>query len=861
MAMLKLKTDLNSQLQLKEETVTIADGKLEVLSDNKILFSIEVNKLERSFIEEGLGLAKLVIKLKDGNEKEIAYFTKKKVKSFKKLADALNQYIEKKKLVKTTFEEKKPRKGGIGTLYWLYGFAAKHRTMLIIGVILSLITVFLNLIPPYLLKVLIDNVILSSTHSQALFLELTIILIASYASSTVIGAIQSFVLNKAGNQIVTELRSKLFKHAVKLSASDIDNITATRIQTRLTSDAGNTQWLMTYGLSTMVTNILTIVGIGTILFLLFPSLAIYVLIPIPIIILLIFSYNKTSDRAYHKISRKGADIYTKINDVIPNYTIVKSATRENFEGDEFDSNLGSYYKTQMDIAKMELKYWQPVSFLVALATVVIWRVGGSLVIAGTLQLGIVTAFLAYMGMFYGPIQQISSILPYIQESITSGERLREVFDSEDIGKEPNGKKIVDINKDIKLQNVWFGYDPLFPIIKGLNATIQQGKVTAIVGKSGAGKSTIAKILLGLYAIDNGDIKFGANSINDIDVSHLREKIAYVPQDSTFFDNTVAYNMSYFSKGEQEPDRLIAAARAVEMHSEIMRLPLSYDNRIRGRGMSLSGGQRQRLAVARAILGKPDIVLFDEITANLDAINARKVNKSVLNLESDKTMIFVTHDLTEIMNADHVILLENGIIAEQGKPGALIRKKGKLYNIFKYKLSAKAKHSSHKSKKTLESFVDKYIVSESAIKIKQGERRSLVDVVYNNKVVTKLVPKKAFPISNPNMIVFNAKQEKDVFAISDYTKLDSKSKELLEAALEANSFDPVITGIKEIRITGDGLEWNLKTKKGDMKFVTKSRSDIITIGNYVVIIDEFNTPLKIDVGKLDKNSLDILTASI
>ncbi|MGD0729199.1 MAG: DUF1854 domain-containing protein [Candidatus Micrarchaeaceae archaeon] len=826
MAMLKLKTDLNSQLQLKEETVTIADGKLEVLSDNKILFSIEVNKLERSFIEEGLGLAKLVIKLKDGNEKEIAYFTKKKVKSFKKLADALNQYIEKKKLVKTTFEEKKPRKGGIGTLYWLYGFAAKHRTMLIIGVILSLITVFLNLIPPYLLKVLIDNVILSSTHSQALFLELTIILIASYASSTVIGAIQSFVLNKAGNQIVTELRSKLFKHAVKLSASDIDNITATRIQTRLTSDAGNTQWLMTYGLSTMV-----------------------------------ISYNKTSDRAYHKISRKGADIYTKINDVIPNYTIVKSATRENFEGDEFDSNLGSYYKTQMDIAKMELKYWQPVSFLVALATVVIWRVGGSLVIAGTLQLGIVTAFLAYMGMFYGPIQQISSILPYIQESITSGERLREVFDSEDIGKEPNGKKIVDINKDIKLQNVWFGYDPLFPIIKGLNATIQQGKVTAIVGKSGAGKSTIAKILLGLYAIDNGDIKFGANSINDIDVSHLREKIAYVPQDSTFFDNTVAYNMSYFSKGEQEPDRLIAAARAVEMHSEIMRLPLSYDNRIRGRGMSLSGGQRQRLAVARAILGKPDIVLFDEITANLDAINARKVNKSVLNLESDKTMIFVTHDLTEIMNADHVILLENGIIAEQGKPGALIRKKGKLYNIFKYKLSAKAKHSSHKSKKTLESFVDKYIVSESAIKIKQGERRSLVDVVYNNKVVTKLVPKKAFPISNPNMIVFNAKQEKDVFAISDYTKLDSKSKELLEAALEANSFDPVITGIKEIRITGDGLEWNLKTKKGDMKFVTKSRSDIITIGNYVVIIDEFNTPLKIDVGKLDKNSLDILTASI
>ena len=163
----------------------------------------------------------------------MAYFTKSKVKSFRKFADAINQYAIKNKSVRATFEDKKETSGGVSTVYWLYGFTKKHKRMLIVGVVLSLITVGLNLIPPYLLKILIDNVILSTTHSNALFIELTLILIVSYAASTIVSTVQSYALNIAGNGIVTDLRDKLFRKAVKLPAGDIDTITPSRIQSRL----------------------------------------------------------------------------------------------------------------------------------------------------------------------------------------------------------------------------------------------------------------------------------------------------------------------------------------------------------------------------------------------------------------------------------------------------------------------------------------------------------------------------------------------------------------------------------------------------------------------------------------------------
>jgi len=863
--MLRIKANLNGRLEFKEDTISIAKGMLTVSdSQNHEVFNIKTKDIEKAFVEEGVGICKLIVKTKDGKEKEVAYFTKSKVKNFRKFTDAINQYAIKNRMVNTTFEEKPKAQGSIGTLLWLYGYAQKHKKILIVGTIFSLIAVAVNLIPPYLLKVLIDNVLLSKTHSEQLFLSLTLILVASYAASAVVSTIQSYMLNMAGNRILKELRSKLFKHAVKLSATDIDSISVSRIQSRLISDAGYTQWLLANGLGIVITSVLTIVGIGVILFLLFPKLALYVLIPIPFIIAIIINYNKDSDRAYHRAWRRSSDLITKIDDAIPNYTVVKSATKEDFESEEFNRRLGKYYDTQIDINRMELTHWQPVGFLITISTVIIWWVGGNLVIVGTLQLGIVTAFLAYMALFFGPIQQLSTSMPFMQECITSAQRLREVFDSAEAPNEPRGTKKPDLTNDITFRKLWFGYDPLFPVIKGMDATIKRGKVTAVVGKSGAGKSTIAKLLLGLYKLDEGDIKFGGTSINNIDINYLRGHISYVPQDSSFFDNSVAYNISYFSRtGNIAPLDMIATTKAVEMHEEIMKLPLCYDNRIRGRGTSLSGGQRQRLAVARAILGNPDVVVLDEITSALDVINARKVNKAVLKLESDKTMVVVTHDFNEVVNADYVVVLDDGKVAEYGAPSKLLRKKGKLHEMFKYKLGSASMSRAKVKKNSLQSFVKGYVVSESKVSVSEGDRKSFVDVKYENKKAVRIVPKRPFPVSDSKFIIFysTGKHDRDIFAIEDYTKLDQKSREIPEGTLEVNGFNPRVIAIKAIRITGDGLVWDLVTDKGDMKFTTKNRQDIVTKDRYVILIDEFNTPLKIEMKDLDKSSVDVLEHSV
>lgn len=725
---------------------------------------------------------------------------------------------------------------------------------------LSLVAVGFALVPPYLLKVLIDSVILSQTHPEALFIELTVVLVLSYALSNLVNAFQSFAMGKAGNKILLDLRGKVFTRVMRLSPKAIEEISTSRIESRLTSDTGYIQWVMTWGLGIAITNAFTIIGIGIILFSIFPALALYILVPIPIIIWLIISYNKRADRAYHRSFRKRADITTKVFDVVPNYLTVKAATKEGAEQKDFEGNLNENYKSQMDVTKVEIKYWQPVGFLTALATILIWWIGGNQVIAGISQLGVITAFLAYMSMFYSPIQQLSNIMPNLQESIASSQRIRELFNPEYDEEMVTKSREPKLGDYIEFKNVWFGYDSLFPILKDISIKIPKGRKTAIVGKSGSGKTTMLKLILNLYKIDKGDIRFGKESIRRIDTNHLRKNIAYVPQDATFFENSIRYNISYYLPTEPKPLQIIAAAKAAELHDEIMKFPLKYDNRVRGMGVNLSGGQRQRLSIARVLLSDSKIVLLDEITASLDAINARKVNKAIMKIEKGKTVVIVAHDVTEIMDSDYAILLEDGKVAEQGAPQKLIRKKGKLFKMFKYRFGT-TKTYNVKQKADIQSFTKHIAYNEQDVTITRGPRKSIVDAKLGSRTMKGLEPKTPFPISHPEFIILTSKKGKEIAALQDYTKLSKGSKEALERSLSVSNFNPNVTSIRDIKITGDGLSWKLSTDKGNMQVLTRNRQDITTDGDNVILIDEFNIPLKIDTTKLNPKSLDLLEKSI
>ncbi len=482
---IEIKTDLTHELAFGSESVVVIGGQLTIISeDGTKIFEERLKDITKAWVDEGIGIGKLVVSTSNGERKEVAYFTKKKSGNFGRLAGAIKNYSKTGKLLQPDFLPEGKRKGSkVGALLWLLKFASGYKKELFIGMVLSLIITGLALVPPYLLKVLIDNVLTTNTHSMPLFEELTAVLFLSYLAITLMSIGQSYILNSTGQKIINELRSKTFRHVMSLSQSFIDRFPTGKVLSRLTSDAGNTNWLMVWGIPTVMTNLLTIVGTGIILFGMYPALAIYVLIPVPFVIVAIYFYRRKSQRIYHKNWRRSADVTSAIADIIPNYPIIKASAKEEFEGTNIDSRLDELYNAAMGVTTLNLTYFPAIGFIATIATIVIWWQGGNLVIEGVIQLGVITAFVAYTALLYGPVNNLGSVIPFIQQGITSGDRLREILETEpDIERQESPKK-PSLDGDISFEHVNFGYAPFDPLIEDLSFKIKKGSRVAIVGRS------------------------------------------------------------------------------------------------------------------------------------------------------------------------------------------------------------------------------------------------------------------------------------------------------------------------------------------------------------------------------------------
>jgi ATP-binding cassette subfamily C protein len=864
-------SDLDKELKFKDTEVCLTnDDKIVIKYDGRE-DRFDLSELKGAYVEDGVGIGKLILVKKGGEEVEAVYFTKRPIDDFRKLAILINGrlsgngHYEGLSLVRE--ERRKPNVRS--TLLWLLNFMRPYWHKMLIGVILSISIAMLNLVPPYLLKILIDNVFLTQTHSMKLFIDLTLTLIGSYVAVTALSIAQNYILNTVGQRVVNDIRSKVFKHAMRLSASFIDRISTGRILSRLTTDAGNTQWLMVWGLPTLIVNLLTLIGIGVILFTMDVRLALFVLLPTPVIAYMVYRYRKKSHRIYHRNWRRSADVTSALSDTIPNYMVIKSFAKEDYESDRLDELLNRLYESQVKVTKMNISYWPFLGLLTSLSTVMMWWFGGEQVIAGTIQLGTLTAFVSYMAQFYGPINNLSNIIPFIQQAVTSGDRLREIMEAEPDVKEPEHPKKPDLKGDILFSNVWFSYDKYTPVLKNINLRIKVGEKVAVVGKSGSGKTTLSKLLLRMYDVDSGEIKINGVNIKDIDLQYLRERVAYVPQEVALFDNTVAYNVAYGSSRRIEPWEIIAACKAARIHDEIMQLPLAYDTNLGERGSSLSGGQRQRISIARAIIKQPDIVILDEATSNLDVINEAEVYRAIMNLAKGRTTIFVTHSFVEVMSADRVIVMANGEIIEEGKPTELIARRGAFYQMFKDQLELFTgelrllKSEDDKGALTLADYVKDAVLdlSKAKVKVRPGSRRSLVTLMVNGEVYSDLKPKLPFPISQPEYVILYDRDGRERFMISNYRKLDPESVKLLEEAIKLNNFKPMTLSIKGIDVKGDELEWRLVTNYGEVTVRTRGRRNVILMDSRLTLIDVHDNVYEIDLKKLDKDSLKLVAETI
>lgn len=644
-----------------------------------------LNDVHSSFIKDYLGNSELFLETNDGL-KSVIRFSRERLEGFYNLAKLIDKIakgdIKVENMNPEIFETLLPEKSGMKkaqAFFWLMSFLKPYIHYVILAVILSLSITALSLTPPYLMKILLDEVFMKRNVEMLIYVVIAFILV--YALNAILGAAQNYTLSYIGQKIIYNIRVKVYEHLQSLSLGFYDKMSSGRIMTRVTDDVSRVQWFLTWGTQTLITSLLQIIGIGVIIFSMNLYLALFALLPIPVIIVGIPIFRKRAHKAYHKTWRRWADVSSLLWDTIPGIVVVKTFTQEKFELKRLMERMSNLVKANLRVTLLHIKFFPLLGFLISTGTAIVWWIGGQEVLKGELTFGSLVAFVSYMGMFYGPIQTISNLFEPLQSSLTSSERILEIMQIEPEIKDAPDAIEFPFKGEIVFKNVSFGYNPYIPVLSNINLEIKPGEKIGIVGPSGSGKTTLIKLLLRFYDPTEGAIYIDGVDLKRIKIKCLRSQIGLVLQDPLLFYGSIAYNIAY-GKQDASPEEIIAAAKAANVHEFAMSQPLAYDTNVGDRGWRLSGGERQRVAIARAIITEPKILILDEATSSVDTLTEKKIQEAIENLVKGRTTIIIAHRLSTLQNVDRIVVMDKGKIVEVGTHDELMKAGGLYSQLYK-----------------------------------------------------------------------------------------------------------------------------------------------------------------------------------
>ncbi len=583
-------------------------------------------------------------------------------------------------LAKSTKSELKTERKNIEKIYSY--FRPYLRYIILSGVcVITYTAVTLTL--PWVVRHLIDSVFVQK--NSELLGEISIGLLILFLVLGMVAFLRNYWMEYIGQRVTADLRISLFERLQSLSINFFDNRRTGEIISRFTNDVTIIQNAAVNIPMTFFRQVILFLGGITIILYMNWKLTGLIVLLVPLIITAAKYYGVRIKKYSVKIQDKLGSVTTILEEVISSIRLVKSFVREDYEKGRFSDQVEKTFQTSLSRLRLSATFGPVLIFLTySITTAILWF-GGLQVIKGNITPGELIAFILYAVMIAGPMGTFARLYTQVQEALGAMQRVFDLLDKQpEVVDMPNAPEIGHIKGKVKFNNICFEYTPGIPVLRNINFECSPGEIIAIVGPSGAGKTTLINLLHRFYDPLSGSIEIDGNNIKEINLKSLLSQVALVPQETSLFGGTIRENILY-GKLEATQNELMEAAKAANAHHFITELSEGYNATIGEKGIKLSGGQRQRLAIARAILKNPRILILDEGTSSLDNQSESLIQEALENFMSFRTTFIIAHRLSTIQHADRILVMDEGEIIEEGKHRDLLKQKGLYYHLYTLKL--------------------------------------------------------------------------------------------------------------------------------------------------------------------------------